>query len=123
MTTATLRLSANAEAVHEARRALRQACRELPSDVIDDVLLLSSELVTNAVRYAGGILTIVVESDGRQVAVAVGDSNPELPVVRPGGLESTTGRGLQLVNHVASGWGTRPSQDGTGKVVWFRVTA
>lgn len=123
MTTATLRLSANAEAAHQTRRALREACRELPCDALDDVLLLSTELVTNAVRYAGGILTIAVECEARQAAVAVADSNPEPPVIRPAERDNTTGRGLQLVDHLASSWGTRPTQDGKGKVVWFRVTA
>ena len=83
--------------------------------------MLTSEIVTNAVRHAGGILTIDIECDSEHLAVAVSDDSPDIPVVREFGAEDIGGRGMRLVEHLAAVWGCTPRPDGRGKVVWFRL--
>jgi anti-sigma regulatory factor (Ser/Thr protein kinase) len=83
--------------------------------------LLVSELVTNAVRYGkGDTLRVVVDLRERRLLVSVTDSNPVPP--RLGEREDEQGgRGMTLVDALASGWGTRES--GSGKTVWFTLDA
>jgi hypothetical protein len=55
------------------------------------------------------------------VRVEVGDTSEQLPVAGDPPHASTGGRGLQLVEALASEWGT--TRDGPGKVVWFELAA
>ncbi|MEU4829597.1 ATP-binding protein [Streptosporangium sp. NPDC023615] len=95
---------------------------------LDDVLLLLSELATNAVthsdsgRTADGRMTVYVARLPGAVHVEVTDegSDASAPAVRVPGTDDDGGRGLWLVEAVAAGWGTY--RDGTGGSVWFRVT-
>jgi len=89
------------------------------SEVIDLVGLLMTELVTNAVVHARTEIEVRLMTTPHGVRVEVGDGNPALPIVRrPTGLGGT-GRGLQLVEQLASRWGARES--GRGKTVWFEI--
>lgn len=89
--------------------------------VRDDTLIMTSELVTNAVRYGSGLITVAAETDGRAVCVSVTDGSDEQPRLRPHGVAGEGGRGLTLVAALATTWGVRPLADGEGKAVWFRV--
>jgi anti-sigma regulatory factor (Ser/Thr protein kinase) len=95
----------------------------LPRTVAEDVLLVVSELVTNAVRHGGtGIeLALTVFSD--RVRVAVSDSGAALPVVTPGqpALDRPTGRGLLIVAATARDWGVDRAGARQGKTVWAEV--
>lgn len=106
----------------------------LPQRAQDDAVLLTSELVTNAVVHGSGIVTVAIERDDDAIAVAVGDYGDAEPITvlysatsdppAPGGApdsEAEGGRGLHLVRALASGWGVRRNRDGAGKVVWFRL--
>lgn len=119
----TLRLTARPTAAAQARRALIDTCRHLAESAVSDAALLISELVTNAVRYAGGIITIVIECLGECVAVAVRDGSPSAPVLLHPDANDTSGRGLQLVDSLANDWGCRLSPGGEGKTVWFTIAA
>lgn len=93
----------------------------------DDVLLLTSELVTNAVVHtasgAGGWFAVVVCRDGGRARIAVHDGGSvTTPAVRSvNGVEAESGFGLGLVAMLADRWG----YDGAaqGRVVWFEVGA
>jgi anti-sigma regulatory factor (Ser/Thr protein kinase) len=117
----SLRLAPRPDAPAEARRSLRNACWDVPATVLYDAELLTSEIVTNAVRHARQVITIDIECDERSLAVAVADDCPDVPVVKSVGTNHISGRGMRLVDRLAAAWGCRPSKDGTGKVVWFRV--
>jgi anti-sigma regulatory factor (Ser/Thr protein kinase) len=82
-----------------------------------DILLMVSELVTNACVHAGSDITLQVRAGPDSLRVEVGDKGGLPPV-----LEEWNGRvgglGLQLVDHLADRWGWQPASDG-GKVVWF----
>lgn len=81
--------------------------------------LLVSELVANAVLHTGTPLTVVVSPDGDRVRVEVHDGSPSLPVRKHYSTTSGTGRGLLLVERMASDWGS--ASTGGGKVVWFEL--
>jgi hypothetical protein len=86
-----------------------------------DVELLASELVTNVIRHAASPFTVILRYDGHHVRVEVGDGSRALPDPRPPTLDDETGRGLLLLEALASGWGVTPTL--AGKRVWFEVPA
>jgi anti-sigma regulatory factor (Ser/Thr protein kinase) len=99
--------------------------RALTSEVIaelhleslhDDLVLVVSELVTNAVRYAQPPLELEIEAGEDTVTVAVGDGSPGRPVPREAPDDAEGGRGLSLIDLLAAETGVRPSPP--GKTVW-----
>ena len=117
----TVRLPASPDAPRRARESLRRTCVATPGHLLHDAELLTSEIVTNAVKHAGGMITMVVECDAYQLAVAVADDSPKEPVLRRSAAGDLGGRGMQLVDLLAAVWGCTPRSDRAGKIVWFRV--
>ena len=114
---AALSLAPTTENIPRARHFVDDA---LPDTCwADDVTLLVSELASNAVRHARTPFTISVGCDGTAVRVEVSDLSPELPVRRVPTVEAVTGRGLMIVEALATSWGVEP--DGSGKTVWFEI--
>jgi hypothetical protein len=91
----------------------------VPGDAVDVARLLVSELVTNAVLHARTELTLSLDRKESVVRVQVEDHNPRLPVLRTHGNEAGTGRGLRVLDKMASSWGSY--NIGDGKVVWFEI--
>lgn len=92
-----------------------------PSRFADDVQLAVAELLTNAVRHAGGALTLDLAQHGSRLRIAVTDPSPGA-VPRPGRLppERIGGYGLVIVEGVAQRWGAVPAD--SGKTVWADLT-
>ena len=88
----------------------------------DTVLLLVSELVTNAVRHAATPLELTITVEGPHVTVGVLDHDRAHPprLRHPKPLDSS-GRGLRIVQELASSWGTELVA-GDAKRVWFRCS-
>ena len=87
---------------------------------LGDVLLVASELVTNAVLHAGpGGVDLSVTLTDTSVRIEVVDASPSLPAPRPPTDDRTNGRGLLLVDAVAGSWGAELDHD--GKRVWAEV--
>ncbi len=116
----------------EARRFVRETFRSwgVPgsaaqaSDLIDDVVLLTSELVTNAVVHAGTQVQVTCRMTGTAVEVAVRDRHPSRPLGVPAYPADdlagrTSGRGLLLPSALATAWGVTYAR--TAKAVWFRI--
>lgn len=103
------------------RRHIRKSGRSLPPDLREDILLLASELVTNAVRHGGGEVTVRLWAGPETVRVEVTDANPRRPLAADRGPDAEEGRGLLIVRALASRWGSAPLRDGSGKTVWFEV--
>jgi anti-sigma regulatory factor (Ser/Thr protein kinase) len=108
----------------EARRFVREtAARRAPRQVLDDAMLLTSELVTNAVRHAGHTsddpieLTVSVDSDVLRVSVR--DQGPGFDPREPLVRSEEGGWGLALVRRLSSRWGVTSVDDGTD--VWFEI--
>ena len=91
---------------------------QLP-EVVDVVILLASELVTNAILHARSPMELRLVTFDARVRVEVHDSSPIEPVLRIYEDEAMTGRGLALVESFSSRWGVEPDRE--GKAVWFEV--
>ena len=88
----------------------------------DTVLLLVSEVVTNAVRHAATSFELTITVDGREVMVAVVDHDGgHRPQVRNPKPHDTSGRGLRIVDELATSWGTDVVAT-DAKRVWFRCS-
>lgn len=91
-----------------------------------DVMVVVSELVTNAVRHGaptdsdrprGRDIQLSLMRSGGEFICAVGDGSDALPWRRQADLTLEGGRGLALVSAFAREWGVIPTQPG-GKFVW-----
>ena len=78
-----------------AGTALRLAIRR--PELIDDAVLVASELASNALLHANGIVRVSVTEHGDAVRIAVHDRTRVPPVMARPSLEAMTGRGLALV--------------------------
>jgi anti-sigma regulatory factor (Ser/Thr protein kinase) len=122
----SLTIPGRPEHVHEARAFVGKALGDL-HPALDNVVLLTSELVTNAVMHSksrrrGGAVTVVIaESDGG-VRIEVSDEGSDLsaPIVR-GEVYASDGHGLFLVQSLADQWGY--VRHGRGTTVWFWLAA
>lgn len=101
----------------QAREAVQRWAAGLDLGVLaDDLLLIVSELVTNAVRYGEPPVTVAVAADDRTVTVGVVDAASARPVSRRADDDAESGRGLLLLSMLSAEHGVRP--DPPGKVVW-----
>jgi hypothetical protein len=104
----------------EARRFVAKALKAVDPQVREVGVLLASELVTNALLYAQGRITVRVLPVVDAWRVAVHDGSPTDVRPRQVGLEATSGRGLALVEQLSTSWGVE-HDDAHGKEVWFEV--
>jgi two-component sensor histidine kinase len=106
-----------------ARRALLAGNAALPSSVRDDVLMLVTELVTNAVRHANAGPDAVVRVELRRgsdsVRVAVSDEGAGFAAEAPLERDQADGWGLALVDRIADRWAITPTASGT--CAWFEM--
>ncbi len=105
-------------APRDARRLVEEwaAHRGVGGGVSHDLLLVTSELVTNAVVHARGPVGLSVRSGQDTVTVRVTDAGSKdlaQASTHPG---STTWRGLTIVRNLSSAWGVRRRR--RGKTVW-----
>jgi hypothetical protein len=101
-----------------ARAIVREACElwHLPK-MIDDAVLVVSELVENAVRHSRSESLLRIELRPNVLSLAVRDDDPTPPVLEWPDLDVPGHRGVQLVDRTGVAWGCVPSSDG-GKIVW-----
>lgn len=85
---------------------------------VEPAQLLTSELVTNAVLHAGTEVQVVLEAYQDVVHVEVIDLTRRPPIARFTPYDDLqTGRGLTLLDSMATSWGVDPLE--SGKSVWF----
>lgn len=115
-----LTYEADIDSPRSARRDVKAA---LASAVggrgLDVVELLTSELVTNAVRHAHSTARVAVELVGPRVRVSVTDDGPGVPTTGHPSPDAESGRGLELVDSLAKQWGVTTLE--IGKTVWFEA--
>lgn len=112
------------ESVSGSRRRLRDdlIAAGLDDGVVDDAIVVFSELIGNAVRHALPLVdgvNVGWATDGRCVVVEVADGGRKDgtgPVPRISASENLTGRGLWLVDELSYGWGVIGGE--TGRTVW-----
>ncbi|AWZ04592.1 MULTISPECIES: ATP-binding protein [unclassified Streptomyces] len=109
-------------AVAEARQAARSFLETLGQPAIepehaDTVILVVSELVTNALRHGGGAYVLRLAAHPDTVEVSVEDSSPRPPRMRtPDLVDGTGGFGWHMVNDLAHATIVTPTPEG-GKIV------
>ncbi|MGI8681123.1 MAG: ATP-binding protein [Mycobacteriales bacterium] len=89
------------------------------ADLVDTAVLLASELITNAVLHGRSEVELAVEIAQGEVTVSAADLNSRMPVMQSTDEFALDGRGLAIINLMASQWGVTATED--GKVVWFRL--
>jgi anti-sigma regulatory factor (Ser/Thr protein kinase) len=116
-----VRLASGPAAVPAARRQVQAALRAWATGADPaDVALLTSELVTNAVVHAAGlVITLVVSCSRDQVRVDVHDTSCDLPEMADVPADAESGRGLHLVASLAHEWGFYRTP--AGKAVYFTL--
>ncbi|MFL4910038.1 SpoIIE family protein phosphatase [Streptomyces sp. MMS24-I2-30] len=113
-------------AVAQARGFVHERLREWGlADLSDDLQLMTSEVVTNALVHAGSDVDIRIRFFGDRVRLEVRDeaTDPPVPALyslsEEGSSRAEHGRGLYLVDALARAWNTSPN--GRGKTVWLEV--
>lgn len=120
LTVAVASFPAVPQSVTAARRFVHSALEDLADgEVVEVAVLLTSEVVTNAVVHADSAVEVTLRRSAGALQVAVRDQCPRLPVLSPPVGLQESGRGLVLVNEMADVWGTEPT--GAGKIVWFQL--
>lgn len=94
------------------------------AEIVDDAVVLTSELVTNAIVHAGTAADVLCLRTDDSVRIEVADRYPEREIPLQGShvlapLDSENGRGLQLCSALASRWGVEYTA--TYKQVWFQL--
>ncbi len=91
----------------------------MPGDLRSIAQLLTSELVTNAIAHGKGAIELRLKRDGAGLRVGVHDESDQPPRRQTIDAWSSDGRGLLLLERLASRWGT--DHDSSGKLVWFTL--
>ena len=113
-------LAPELQSAGRARRFVDETLRRWEcGEVLDVVTLLVSELVTNAIVHAGSEVEVSVELRSEAIRIEVFDSVSAAPVPRDAKDEDTSGRGMALIEAMASSWGVDSHPN--GKSVWFEV--
>jgi serine/threonine-protein kinase RsbW len=118
-----LRIPAGPSAPRQARHALEEVSSTVPPAVLQDAMLMVSELVTNCVRHAGlprgGTIGLRVALSVTTMRVEVMDegagfvAHPSIP-----SIYKSSGWGLYLVEQLADRWGVARER---GNRVWFEI--
>jgi len=111
------------EEVRNVRNFVRQTIQGCP--VADDVILLASELATNAILHTasgvGGTFSVYVHAQDGCVRTEVHDlGSGTAPSVCRSGSPGESGAGLKVVDTVADRWGFHGGK--RGRVVWFEMS-
>jgi anti-sigma regulatory factor (Ser/Thr protein kinase) len=110
--------------VSACRRYVRSVLTELAADpgghdLVDLLVLTTSELATNAVLHGRTDFSVRVRVSDTQVRIEVSDGNTRMPQPCLTPADATTGRGLAIIDGSGFDWGAE-RHDG-GKTVWVRA--
>lgn len=116
-------LAPDTTAAGAARRWLRRQLGHWElDDMIDDLQLVLSELVTNAVLHARSAVDVVLSVGEGTIELAVADTDARVPTpLLAERMSEEGGRGLALVNAISDEWGV--THRGAGKQIWVRLAA
>lgn len=114
-------LPPEAASVPAARHFTADVLGELatPPDTEETAELLVSELATNAVLHAGSPMRLSVYRNGEAVRVEMRDDDPNPPRHVTPDPELPGGRGILLVDALATSWGVNSNEH--GKTIWFEL--
>jgi anti-sigma regulatory factor (Ser/Thr protein kinase) len=104
-----------------ARDFVRMNLAGWPEDTVDKAILMTSELVTNAVVHARSRGDVSVKANQGTLRIAVRDESKSVPVEVRHALFDEHGRGISIVSELAERWGV--TENLVGKSVWFTLGA
>lgn len=120
MVTKAITLRAGPQSAATARLFLRRTAVEWGVDEVAEVLLLvATELVSNALTHGRSEVHLRVDRQPRLLRVEVEDGDSRLPVLHAVGPDALGGRGLTVVDALAARWGSKCVP--AGKVVWAEL--
>ncbi len=122
--TARISLPHDASAPALARQFIDEHRDHLDPSLIEDAQLLVTEIVTNAVRHGRPQIVVELRLEPPALGIAVADAGahmPDRPAVMPVDPAATGGRGLGIVDALATQWGVIPGDGAAGKIVWFDI--
>ena len=122
-TAAARRFPAATSSVGQARRFLLAQLPGASDGEADSLVLMLSELATNAVQHAATEFEVQVQvaPDGHRVRVEVTDGAAGFPTPQEQVADAPHGRGLHIVRTLADAWGIEMRRDQPGKTVWFSL--
>ena len=113
-------LNADPRCVAEARQLTSRTLQTWGLAALCDVAaLLVSELTTNAFLHARSGVVLTLQAGAEDLRVFVCDNSPHTPRVQHFSADAATGRGVRLLESLASAWGVQST--GRGKCVWFAL--
>jgi GAF domain-containing protein/anti-sigma regulatory factor (Ser/Thr protein kinase) len=117
-----LQLGDEPDAVPRARRFAVTALSGLfPDELVDDVALIISELVTNAFLHGEPPVVVRISAHAHLVHIEVADESRSAPMRGRPDSNAMTGRGMGLIEALSSRWGVAP--EANGKKVWCELEA
>ena len=116
----TRRFPNSPSAVTRARHYVEAHLDGAPADVVDSVMLMTSELATNSIRHAASDFDVAIDRTPGALRIEVTDRGSGVPTVLSPEPTQPSGRGLKIVSRLADDWGVT-AVDANSKTVWFRV--
>lgn len=121
-TEAALDLAQHPTSVRKAREFVSRTLSEWDLErLVDDALLVVSELATNALTHADSACRVRLALTSATVRIDVLDTGAGTPEPQPASSTAEHGRGLHLVGALTSAWGLEVVP-GEGKLVWAELT-
>ena len=112
-------MSSDVRLVASTRAIVASALDSATGPIVDIAVLLTDEVATNALLHGGGEYTVALDLDDVRIRVEVTDTCPDPPIVYEPSIDREFGRGMAIVNALATAWGTERA--GAGKTVWFEL--
>ena len=108
--------------MRKARRFVRETLDQWELlGMLDDALLVVSELAANAINHAGSDYRVRLSASSQSLRIEVRDGGTGTPEPQPQSMTNEHGRGLLMVAAIAASWGIERSEE-THKLVWAELT-
>ncbi|MFT7834587.1 ATP-binding protein [Saccharothrix sp. BKS2] len=108
-------------ALADVRRRTVASLPALSDDKVDDVLLVVTELVSNAYDHGDRALELRVGGSRQLVRIEVDDESPDMPVLGRSSIGRYRGHGLLMVENLCKDWGV--ARGTAHKTVWAVLTS
>jgi hypothetical protein len=115
------RFAAKPDSVAGSRLFAAEQCADLAQEIREAIVLMVSELATNAVVHAVSGFDVLIDRSSAQVRVSVTDEGRGVPMLHTPEIDEPHGRGLRVVQALSHRWGTIEQTGGLGKSVWFTI--
>jgi anti-sigma regulatory factor (Ser/Thr protein kinase) len=112
--------AASQESVGAARRFVSELITDLTPELQDAVILMVSELATNALVHAASGFQLTIDRTKTRLRVSVADLGAGVPSLQSPPSRQPHGRGLRIVEELSDEWGTSEAPK-KGKTVWFTL--